>query len=92
MLRCEPQEFRVTNGRSHGCHHRRRDEDGVDQHFRALGYPWLSFSLLPFRQPRCPFIGDEQFHLLDGDLIESGEAFGLGQGLPKKQGVEVFEV
>ena len=50
----------------------------VAQHFRALGFPWLSFALLPFRNLGRAVIGGEQFHLLDGDLIEAGEAFGLG--------------
>jgi hypothetical protein len=31
-------------------------------------------------QPGRACVGREQFHLLDGALVEAGEAFGLGQG------------
>ena len=43
----------------------------------AIGFPWRSFPLLRFRQLGRAVIGGEQFHLLDGDLVEAGEAFGL---------------
>ncbi len=43
-------------------------------------------------RPGRACVGREQFHLLDGALVESGEAFGLGQGLPDQQGIEVFQV
>lgn len=41
-------------------------------------FPWLSILLLSVRQFRQAVVCGEQFHLLDGDLIEAGEAFGLG--------------
>jgi len=34
----------------------------------------------------------EQFHLVDRDLVEAGEAFGLGQALGDEEGVEVFQI
>jgi len=61
-------------------------------HFRALGHRYRSFFLLLLRQLGYAFIGRQQFHLFNGDLVEPGEAFRLRQGLADEQGVEVFEV
>ena len=62
------------------------------------GYAGTSFGFFNGRGLRCLFEsfyvagGEERPHLGDGDVVESGEAFGLWQPLADEHGVEAFEV
>jgi len=73
---------RRAGGTNEGCH-RRKCFRGREFGARKSGALFQAFSLVG---------GEQGAHLGDGDAVECGEAFGLGQTFADEDGVEALEI